>query len=92
MSAIINIQSTYPGWPVDRSQPATSPATPDAERSATVDSVEISDFGRALSRSADQSSLSLARIQALRQEIEDGTFESSARIEGTVQRLLEWLT
>ena len=30
--------------------------------------------------------------EALRQEIEDGTFESRVRIDGTVQRLLEWLT
>lgn len=90
MSAIINIGNTYPTPSV---QPAELNAAPRRVDTATApsDTVEISSFGQALSRVDGQSSLSLARIQALRVEIETGTFESRARIEGTVSRLVDVL-
>ncbi len=104
MSAIVNVGSIYPALPPMSMKVAPSPAV-SAEASASVasssDSVEISRFGQALSQAAasqaavpqagELSSLSLARIQAFRSEIERGTFETQARIDGTVSRLLDFL-
>lgn len=53
------------------------------------DSVEISPRASALARVAEESSLSLARTRAIRAEIENGTFETPERIEGTVKHLLD---
>lgn len=55
------------------------------------DPVEFSRLGRMLAGAADTSSLRLAKIQALKAEIADGTFESQERIEGTVDRLVQML-
>jgi len=90
MSAIINIGSIHPTHPVQPVEPNKALRRGDAA-AASSDTVEISNFGQALSRADQQSSLSLARIQALRREIENGTFESRARIEGTVNRLVDVL-
>ena len=90
MSAIINIGKIYPTLPT---QPAGPSATPHPVESVTPpsDSVELSSFGQALSRVDGHSSLSLARIHAIRLEIENGSFESQARIDGTVSRLVDAL-
>jgi len=85
MSAIINIGKIYPTLPLQPSSPSLAPR-PVESATAPGDSVEISRFGEALSRVDGLSSLSLARIQAIRMEIENGTFETPARIEGTVRR------
>jgi hypothetical protein len=53
------------------------------------DTVEISRFARALARAVELSSFSVARTRAIRAEIENGTFETRRRIEGTVNRLLD---
>ncbi len=55
------------------------------------DPVEFSRMGRMLAGTMDTSSLRLAKIQALRAEIADGTFETHERIEGTVYRLIQKL-
>ena len=60
-----------------------------AESSSATDSVEISRLGRTMSRIMNDSSLRLARINALRAQIADGTFETPERINGTVDRLLD---
>jgi len=91
MSAIINIGNAYPSRPVQQTGPQSGPGHTEQTSASTGDSVEISRFGQALSSAAEQSSLSLARIQAIRQEIENGTFESPARIDGTVRRIMEHL-
>lgn len=56
-----------------------------------TDPVEFSRLGRMLADRPDTSSLRLAKIQALRQQIADGTFETPERISGTVDRLLKEL-
>ena len=53
------------------------------------DSVEISRFGRTMSQIMTESSLRLAKINAIREQIAEGTFETPARISGTVNRLLD---
>jgi anti-sigma28 factor (negative regulator of flagellin synthesis) len=55
------------------------------------DPVEFSRMGRMLAGASDTSSLRLAKIQSLRAEIADGTFETHERIEGTVNRLIQIL-
>lgn len=56
------------------------------------DPVEFSRMGRLLaSETGDTSSLRLAKIQALRSQIADGTFETQERLMGTVDRLIREL-
>jgi len=90
MSAIINIGNIYPSLPLQPAGPSAAPRMVDAAETPS-DTVEISRFGHALSHADGQSSLSLARIQAIRREIENGTFETRARMEGTVNRLIDAL-
>lgn len=91
MSAIINIGSIYPTLPPVAVTASSSKSSFGDVTAVAGDSVEISPFGQALSKAADQSSLSLARIHAVRREIENGSFETQARIDGTISRLLEFL-
>lgn len=44
---------------------------------------------RAVSRAVELSSFSIARARAVRSEIDHGTYETSARVDGTVERLLD---
>ncbi len=89
MSLIINIASAYP------SPPAPQAVTPSLLRhsasaiTAGYDTLELSRVGEALSRAAEMSSFSIARVRAIRAEIESGTFETPERIAGTVKRLLD---
>lgn len=62
-----------------------------AESLGESDPVEFSRMGRILADAMETSSLRLAKIQALRSEIAEGTFETPERIEGTVNRLIREL-
>ncbi len=91
MSEIINIGSVN-----SHIAPVYAPVNPPALREAgqaeapsATDSVEISRLGRTMSRIMNDSSLRLARINAIRAQIADGTFETPERINGTVDRLLD---
>ncbi len=55
------------------------------------DRVEISEAGRVLARHEDASSYRRARVEAVRQEIDAGTYVTPERIQGTIDRLLELL-
>lgn len=76
---------------------ATPSSADPAFRGAQTDSlgesdpVEFSRMGRILADAMETSSLRLAKIQALRSEIAEGTFETPERIEGTVDRLIREL-
>lgn len=92
MSEISNIGITNSFIPAYR---ATSPATSDpvarrneAESLGESDPVEFSRMGRILAGATETSSLRLAKIQALRAEIAEGTFETPERIAGTVDRII----
>ncbi len=88
MSEINHIPSLFPANPA-------SSALREHESSRTRlgvptrDTVEFSHAGMALARAVEDSSLSLARTRVIRAEIHAGTFETPARIEGTVERLLD---
>jgi hypothetical protein len=93
MSDIININlgsvnsHIAPAFPIASRLPLLE--TGQTKASSATDSVEISRLGGALSRIMNDSSLRLARINALRAQIADGTFETPERINGTVDRLLD---
>lgn len=53
------------------------------------DTIELSDRGIALAKAANDSTLRIARIAAIRAEIEADSYETPARIYGTVDRLLD---
>lgn len=56
------------------------------------DPVEFSRMGRLLAAGTEMSSLRLAKIQALRAQIADGTFETQERLMGTVDRIIKELS
>lgn len=64
---------------------------PTASTPAPADTVELSQAGLALQNGQDLSSLSQAKVRAVRAEIQAGTYESPQRIEGTIDRVLDVL-
>jgi len=93
MSTILDIGQTLPPSPALRGVPSPSSALGHAlvvDRTG-VDSLELSPVGRVLSDAASESSLRLARIRAVREDIRNGTYETPDRLDGTVRRLLDVL-
>lgn len=92
MSDISNIHNVGSVYPVNR------PITPDGAATSIrpavpshppFDTVEFSPRATALARVAEESSLRIARTNAFRTQIENGTFETPERIEGTITQLLD---
>ncbi|UCE61016.1 MAG: flagellar biosynthesis anti-sigma factor FlgM [Phycisphaerales bacterium] len=88
MSAIINITSVYGATPSAGTVAGPSTSTP-SSRLHVTDVVEFSRFGKALARAVEESSLRIARVRAVREEIASGSFETTERISGTADRLLD---
>ena len=65
------------------SQSDSHPASP------AGDTVEFSSFGRALAEATEQSTFRLARLSAIRGEIQRGDYETPERLRGTIDRLLD---
>jgi anti-sigma28 factor (negative regulator of flagellin synthesis) len=91
MSAIINIGNLSPVSSM--TYPPTTGAVMPASgaQEAESDHLELSTLGQALSQATELSSLSVARVRAIRAEIANGTFETPERISGTAARLLDVL-
>lgn len=90
MSEIIHISTALPS--ITPALEGTTAAAVSATRADQVeDTVEISRLGRALARAVGESSYRLARVQAIRAQIADGTYESPMRLSGTVDRLIDIL-
>lgn len=89
MSLSINIGPAYPS--VSFSRVIARSPTPPVTLTVDGDRVEFSSVGRTLSRIAEESSFRIARARAIRDEIENGTYETPERITGTVERLLDVL-
>jgi len=70
---------------------AASTATRRTNGSDITDTVELSQTGPASCLSREFSCPKLERIIAVHEAIQDGTFETPERIEGTVDRLLDLL-
>lgn len=75
-----------PTYPIRQLPPGS---TPTGDVGSSSDRVEFSGTGRALAASHDASSYRQARVQAVREEIQAGTYETPERINGTVDRLLD---
>lgn len=92
MSEISNIGITpsYPttyGYSGTQAAPQSEPASR-AEALGETDPVEFSRLGRLLAGDGDLSSLRAAKLRAIRAQIEEGTYETPQRINGTVDRLM----
>lgn len=59
---------------------------------APVDSVEISEAGQILATLANPAEIRAERVAAIREAIQNGTYESPDKIDATVDRLLQILT
>jgi len=88
MSAIANIDSIYQLPPLS-GKPAASTSARASIHEIRGDVAEISELGRAMARSVEESSLRLAYTRAIRAQIENGTYETAERIDATAQRLLD---
>lgn len=91
MSFLVNVD--HPGLPLRPSARVSHPSPSDGGRfqSLPPDRVEFSELGRQLADSSPSSSLRIARVQAIRNEIAAGVYETPERIEGVVSRLLDVL-
>jgi hypothetical protein len=81
-----NVYRTLPLSHVRRNIPAAHGSAP---RSPKPDPVEFPRFRRLTSPVPESSAFRMARVQAIRAEIENGTYETAERISGTVERLLD---
>ncbi len=91
MSAIIDIGRIYPfPSPVQGRTAAASPLQT-ASGTSDGDTVELSGLGRALARGVDESSFRIARVRAIKAEVNAGIYETPQRIDGTAARLLDVL-
>jgi hypothetical protein len=92
MSAILDIRHSLLRTPaLHLAGPLPTRYEPSTAVTVGGDTIELSPVGRVLSEAAAESSLRLARIRAIREEIDTGTFETPRRIDGTVSRLLDVL-
>ena len=88
MSEIIGINSLYPLPPVARDVSVPAARMP-VDRTADGDTAEFSRNAEALARAVMESRLRIARTRAIREEIENNTYVTPERINGTVERLLD---
>lgn len=92
MATIINTISLFTP-PALTSVPPMHKPTPAAPRPflAPSDTIELSSVASSRAEGLETSSLSLARIQAIREQIARGAFETHERLAGTAERLLDVL-
>lgn len=93
MSEILSVGGISPSFPNGRlapDYPVHRPLPdPTAEAVEPLGGVAVTRSGYALRRIVEQSSMRQARVRAIQSEIETCTYETSERISGTVDRLLE---
>ena len=92
MNDIGHVNGVYQLLPLAVQRRPVAEAPCDKSHRSSRDEVEISDFGALLSRVSELPDLRVDRVARLRTEIENGTFETPQRLEGTVDRLLEELS
>ena len=92
MATVINTISPFTP-PAPTSVPPMHQPTPAAARPflAPSDTVELSSIASSAAEAVETSSLSLARIQAIREQIARGAFETPERLASTAERLLDVL-
>src|SRR5688572_24224463 len=96
MSEINRVGEFLRAIPVDYLSPRASVRFRGAEDTAladqTVDNLELSDLGSALSRMSESPAVRVGRIAKIRAAIEAGAYETANKIDGTVERLLSELS
>ena len=85
MSEIANIANVFSPSVVPSSRTVRPVETLPTRR----DTAEFSRMGETLARAMMESTLRIARTRAIQAEITNGTFETPARLNGTVDRLLD---
>ena len=61
------------------------------ETAGTEDRVEISDTAQSLSTLESDSGIRIDKVLAIREAIQDGTYETEEKIEATVEKLIDVL-
>lgn len=90
MATIVNTISLFTP-PALTSVPAMHKQTPASPRPylAPSDTVELTSVASSPAEAVETSSLSLARIHAIREQIARGVFETPERLSGAAERLLD---
>ncbi len=91
MSAIIDIGRIDPLPSAAVSHAPSLHPTVDGDTSLSPDTVEFSAAARRLAATMENSSFRLARFRAIRDQIENGTYETPVKLDGAVRRLLDVL-
>ena len=68
--------------------PASDPARRAPRSHDPADSVEVSDHARLLSKLREMPDVRFTRVQEIRQAIEDGSYESEARLDSALEGLI----
>lgn len=89
MIRLINIPPTVMETQPRVERPAPSDTGRTDAKAAGADQVEFSQEGLALSRTVNDSTRRIMQIAAIRDEIRAGTYETTERVEGTVDRILK---
>ncbi len=89
MSVILNISYAHSSPPPAGAKTGAQGVQDTALIRANTDTLELSSAGETLAQGVDTSSFRLAQLRAIRTEINNGTYETRERIEGTVRRLLD---
>ena len=85
---IINVTSVGPGAYRDVEGLRSAPSATSVPQTLSEDVVEFSEISRSLAAELSSSSFRKARLEAIRQQIAEGNYETAERIRGTVDRLL----
>ena len=88
MSEVNSINGMKTIGMVNRRPTSVEQAPARAEHGAPRDEVEISEVGALLAKLGELPDMRVEKIAHLRAEIEQGSFETAERLEGTVERLL----
>lgn len=92
MHEINNITGPAKTLPITQQQPGADRQAPKSDYNEPADRVEISDLGAFAAKLKDLPAARVQRVAQIRAEIEAGTYETSDRINGTVDRLLQELS
>ena len=82
--------SIQSGFSFDRVKPTTRPTEPGStpKTMAPVDEVEISDLGRLMNQSPENSEVREARLAQIKAEIDAGTYETPEKLEAALMKMI----
>lgn len=91
MSEILPVGGFAPPTPIRLGLVRVEPDAASTPASRTVESGTPSRFDEELQQVLSRTSFRLARVRAVRSEIEAGTYETKERVQGAVGRLIDIL-